>query len=142
MPKATVDLTPQRFELETVEDGWVDLRRLSYGQKLRKDSDAMRMRFDTGGLDGKDAQFGAEVAIVNEAVTIREIQLCVVDHNLDDGGDEKATPPVPPRKLNFKQEDDIRNLDPRTGSEISDLINAMNDFERAATTPKRDSEGK
>src|SRR5688572_5494995 len=47
MPRATVVLTPERRDLETVEGGWVEIRRLSYGEKLQKDQEAMKMRFAT-----------------------------------------------------------------------------------------------
>jgi hypothetical protein len=141
MPRATVVKTTEHFDLETVEGGWVELRRLSYGEKLRKDADAMQMKFDTQGMASGDGAV-ASIAMVNEAVTLREFALCIMDHNLDDGGNDEVDPPVAPRKLNFGKPVDVRSLDPRTGDEISGLINKLNDFERSATTSVKNDEGK
>jgi hypothetical protein len=135
--RATVLKTTERFELKTLpgngpeEAGWVELRRLSYGEKVRKDSDAMTMRFKSDDGPGKDVT--PEVSMINEQVTLREFALCIVDHNLED---DKGT------KLDFRRPDHVRSLDPRVGDEISQLIGAMNDFEREAKTSKVDASGK
>jgi hypothetical protein len=146
MPRATVVVTPDRRELTTLpavdgqEAGWVELRRLSWGEKLRKDAEAMRMKFVTNAEPGKDME--AEIGMVNYAASILEFAKCIVDHNLDDGGDPDTDPPRPPRKLDLRKEADIQTLDPRVGQEISDLIGEMNDFERKARKSEVDKEGK
>ena len=127
MPRATVLKTSTRYTLTTLpavdddEAGWIELRRMSFGEKLAKDSEAMKMRFGLD-LDSKDVD--AELSMVNVVATLLEFSKCVVDHNLlDDNGN----------KLNFGKPDDIRALDPRVGDEIATLIGELNDFEKAAT---------
>src|SRR5687767_474871 len=88
MPRATVSKDTERFELETLPGAFVELRRLSYGEKLRKDAEASKMRFATAG-DSKGG-IDAEVAMINVAVQQREFALCIVNHNLT-----KANPKDP-----------------------------------------------
>lgn len=137
MPRATVLKTTQRFELTTlpadgeVEGGWVELRRLSFGEKLEKDAEAMKLRFDVNTKDTKDVN--AEVAMVNVYATTLEFARCVMDHNLED---EKGV------KLDLKKQEHVKLLDPRVGQEIQELIGKLNDFENAANEIERDAEGK
>jgi len=140
MPRAIVSKTTETFELTTVpksdedEAGFVELRRLSYGEKLRKDAEAMKMKFAmdsaTGGAS-KGAE--AEVSLINEQVTLVEFAKCIMAHNLTDEND---------RPLNFQKPDDVRKLDPRVGDEISSLIGDMNDFEKQAKAQSVDGSGK
>jgi hypothetical protein len=139
MPRATVITAPERFTLETLpktdEDdaGYVMLRRLSYGEKLQKDQEAMKLRFDmstAGSSDGMDA----EIAMINELATLAELRKCVIDHNLTDEGG---------RKLDFAKLEDVRSLDPRVGDEIQTLLGDLNDFERRSkASPGVDASGK
>ena len=135
--RATVLKTSERFDLKTLPGddkeagGWVELRRLSYGEKVRKDAEAMKMRFKSE--DGSSEGVTPEVSMINEHVTLREFALCIVDHNLEDEAGVK---------LDFNKPDHVRSLDPRIGDEISQLIGSMNDFEREASTTVKDAEGK
>lgn len=138
MPRAIVSKLTERFDLESipVEDGqekaWVELRRMSFGEKMEKDAEALKMKFKQG--DGKEDP-DAEVAMVSAKANILEIQRCIIDHNLEDDGD-------PPKKLNLKDPNVIRMLDPRVGQEISNLIGDMNDFEKKAQKDGTDAKGK
>jgi len=141
MPRATVSIGVEKHFLESIEvqDGeeraWVELRRMSFGEKMEKDAEALKMQF-SGTTAGSKDEVNAEVSMVSAKASILEIQRCVVDHNLDDGAD-------PPVKLDFRKVDVIRMLDPRVGQEISDLIGEMNDFEKRSTqSPGVDSKGK
>src|SRR5262249_39235133 len=112
--------------------GWVELRRMSFGEKMAEDSEALKMKFATDG--GKSESVDAEVAVVSEKASILEIQKCVVDHNLEDDNGNK---------LNFNNIEHVRSLDPRVGQEISTLIGEMNDFERQSKkSPGVDAKGK
>jgi hypothetical protein len=140
MARATVLQTTERFELKTVpsvdgeEGGWIELRRMSYGEKMSKDAEAMKMRFDmSNAVASGSKNVGAEVNLVNVIATLIEFGKCIVDHNLTDEHD---------RKLDFKNAADVRRLDPRVGQEISELIGEMNDFEVHATTSVVDESGK
>lgn len=138
MPRATVNLTPERFPLETLpktddsEEGFVVLRRLSYGEKLQKDQEAMKMRFDMS-TAGEEGGMDAEIAMINEYATLSELSKCVMDHNLEDESG---------RRLDFTKLADVRQLDPRVGDEIQSLLGKLNDFERRARTTTVDAKGK
>lgn len=140
MPRATVLKTTERKPLLTLpagedgtEEGWVELRRMSFGEKLDKDAEAMKMRFDVSEMDDDEKNVGAEVAMINAAVTAKEFAKCIMDHNLEDENG---------MKLNFNRPEHVRGLDPRVGQEIQDLIAEMNDFERASKKSVVDAEGK
>jgi hypothetical protein len=140
MARATVLQSTERKELTTLpgvdgeEGGYVVLRRLSYGEKLSKDAEAMKMRFDMGGASAKNGKdISAEVTLINVYAASLEFAKCIVDHNLEDESG---------RKLNFGNIEDFRRLDPRIGQEISELIGEMNDFEVQATTSVVDESGK
>jgi hypothetical protein len=129
----------ERKDLETLpgqdgkEGGWVELRRLSYGEKLQKDQEAMKMRFNMSSMgDGRaETNLDAEIAMINEYATIVEMSRCIMDHNLTDGEDGP--------KLDFNKPDDVRKLDPRVGEEINQLLQELNDFERKSKKSKVDA---
>lgn len=149
MPRATVIVTPVREYLTTLpaqgdeEAGWVELRRLSWGEKLQKDAEAMKMRFAADPNDPKKSM-DAEVSMVSVNASMLEFARCIVDHNLDDGGmpDKDGNPTREPRKLDFRKPSDCQLLDGRVGEEISQLIGKLNDFEKQSTTSVMDAEGK
>jgi hypothetical protein len=89
----------------------------------------------TKSSNGGNPDIKAEVALINEFATLREFALCIADHNLFEDDEETM-------KLDFKKPDHVRNLDPRVGDEISQLIGSLNDFERIAETTTVDSSGK
>lgn len=140
MPKAVVVLTPEHFDLTTLpkteeeEGGFVELRRLSYGEKLAKDAEAMKMKFKMDQLSGGDSSgVDAEISVISEYATYLEFAKCVVNHNLQD---EQG------KTLDLKKPEGIKKLDPRVGDEISRLIGQLNDFEREAKSSKVDAQGK
>lgn len=117
MPNATVDVeSTQRFDLKTLEDGFVVLRRMSYGQILQR---RMFTKLEVES-SGKKNDFRGEMAMANRRVTEFEFQNCVVDHNLTDKDD---------RKLDLSRAVDFNQLDPRVGQEIEGYITDMNNFE-------------
>lgn len=134
MPRATVAKTTEKFDLTTCEGGWVELRRLSYGEKIAKDAEALRMRLQ---LDTEMKNIGADLNVVNETVTYLEMSKCIVDHNLTKPNPRDPEEDIP---FDFKRLEDIRQLDPRIGDEISGLIGKMNDFD--LNRPEADAEGK
>lgn len=117
MPKATVNTTDtERFELKTCQGGYIELRRMSYGQVVQRRA-LMKLEFVSQGK-GKDVQ--GEMAMASEKITRFEFDHCIVDHNLEDEAG---------RKLNLSAPVDFAKLDPRIGQEIEDLIGKMNNFE-------------
>lgn len=119
MPRAVIDDTPERKELRSCPGGWVDLKRMPYGDWLHRTDISMQMQIameekklrnnSGGGASGT-------IAMQNAAVTTYEFSRCIVDHNLEDAAGNK---------LNFKNQATLQILAPRIGQEISDLINEM-----------------
>lgn len=119
MPRATVNLDPEdKKSLKTLPDGWVVLRRMSYGSKLTR----MRLVGKMSVEMKKQSRGGTrgEMEMMQRAATMFDFQKCVVDHNLED---ETG------RKLDLNAERDVDSLDPKIGEEISMLIDELNNFE-------------
>lgn len=117
MPRATVDInSTQRFELKTCPEGFVVLRRLTFGQVMERRM-FTKMEFSTGGK-GKDLQ--GELAMANRRVTEYEFRSCIVEHNLEDEGG---------RQLDLTKAQDFNKLDPLIGQEVEKYISEMNNLE-------------
>lgn len=126
MPRATVDQSPgDQINLETLPEGWVILRRMSYGQKQERQELAMRMTMDMGGGGNRQQRRGkgakAQVDMLAAASTVFDFRACLVDHNLEDENGQK---------LDLTRPENIKRLDPRVGEEISTLIDELNNFEK------------
>lgn len=117
MPKATVSGGTERFDLKSLPEGYVVLKRMSYGQMLERQEMSASVLMDT---DKKGQSMAAKMQFVQRAVAQFEMRNCVVDHNLTDD-DEQL--------LNFNRPDILAILDPRVGTEIGELIDKMNQFE-------------
>lgn len=127
MPRATIDTTAtERFELDSLpatqddEAGWVELKKLSYGQILARRDMATQMSI--GGIDNKskDDDISAAIDIIQKAVTEFEFKYCIVNHNLDDSNGNK---------LNFSNPQSVTDLDPIIGQEIAELIDDLNKWD-------------
>lgn len=117
MPKATTNIQDtERYELKTCEGGFVELRRLSYGEFLKRRQMSTNLALKSGA--GKD--FEGVMELANEKVTEFEFANCIVDHNLEDENGEA---------LDFRKVHHLKMLDPRIGEEISTYINKMNQFD-------------
>jgi hypothetical protein len=118
MPRATVDTSStERKDLLTCEGGFVELRRMSYGQMLERRSMAANLKVP---MAGRAQDREGVMKLMDAAVTLYEFSHCIVDHNLEDESG---------RKLNFANEADIKKLDPKIGEEIDSYISSMNNFE-------------
>lgn len=112
MPKAVVNVEEtQRFELKSLPEGFVVLRRMPYGAWLHRQEMAMNMKF-------KDET--ADVSMANHKVTEYDFKECIVEHNLTDENDEL---------INFKQSKIIDKLNPVIGNEIGKYIGTLHEFE-------------
>jgi hypothetical protein len=117
MPMATVDVeSTQKFDLKSCPEGFVVLRRMSYGQILQR---RMFTKLEVGS-SGKGNDFRGELAMANAKITEFEFQKCIVDHNLEDASG---------RKLDLTKASDFNMLDPKIGQEIEELIRGLNNFE-------------
>jgi hypothetical protein len=121
MPKATVDITPQRKELKSLPGGFVELKRMPFGQWLHRQELALQLKIGSTGK-GRDSMSG-ELAMANKAVTVFEFQQCIVNHNLtmDDEGEQP---------LDFRNAMALDLLDAKVGEEIGNYINELHAFEQ------------
>jgi hypothetical protein len=123
MVRATTDPTEvERFELESIEGGWVDLRLMDYGQILERQEMAGKM-----GFEGSQRDLKGVVEMMQKRTREFEFRVCIADHNLEDKDD---------KKLNFTKAADVWKLNPRIGAEIEQII------ERENTLDLEDSAGK
>jgi hypothetical protein len=119
MPVAISNPTDtERVDLKTLEGGWVELRRMTFGQITERRA---LMKLSIASTKGsKDVK--GEMAMANAEITRFEFRNCVVDHNLE------RTEGI---KLNLASPVDFASLDPRVGQEIERLIEVRNNFEDA-----------
>jgi hypothetical protein len=120
MPRATVAIDNERYELASCPEGFVVVRRMTYGEKLNRTDDMMNMH--TSG-----AEDGMQIQMMSKRVALQDFANLVVEHNLTDEND---------KPLNFKNAADVLRLDPRIGDEIGQLIDKLNSFEGAEETKK------
>lgn len=117
MPSAVANTEDtERHELRTCPEGFVELRRMTYGQIVQR-REMMKLSL-TNAKGSKD--FQGEMAMANQKITQFEFKHCILDHNL-----EKADG----TKLNLGNPVDFNSLDPRIGQEIESLIGKMNNFD-------------
>lgn len=116
MPVATNTSNSERHELKSAPpDGFVELRRMTYGEYIKRREMLSGMR-----LEGRGKDANAVMQLANEKVTQFEFAKCILDHNLEDENG---------RKLNLASVKDFSRLDPRVGQEIGELIDKMNQFQ-------------
>lgn len=117
MPRATVkNEETEKIDLTTLSGGYVVLRKLNYGEYLRRRDLAMEFQANQG--KGKKGE--ASMQLTQRRVAEFEFSRAVVDHNLEDEAGEK---------LNFADPKMLDTLDPRIGDEIGTHIDRMNSFE-------------
>jgi hypothetical protein len=120
MPSAVVDSdSTEKFELKSLPTAYVVLRKMTYGQKLVRQQNAMKMSIEQKGRGRKGTSQG-NVEMMQLQSAVFDFKACVVEHNLTDNS---GAP------LNLSTEFDIQRLDPVVGEEISSLIDDMNNFE-------------
>lgn len=117
MPKATVNTNSERKDLKSLPGAFVELRRLSFGEKAERTDMAMRLAIEG---DGKTQKGTVEMS--SKDIAVFELAKCVTDHNLFMDDEEKV-------KMNLTNPQHVAALDPRVGEEISLLIDQMNNFD-------------
>lgn len=118
MPRATVASETEKFELKSLPEGYVVVRRMTYGEKLNRTDSMMNMR--TTGED-REMQF----QMMTRKIAFQDFGNLIIEHNLTDEND---------KPLNFKNAADVERLDPRIGDEIGQLIDGINSFEDSQDT--------
>jgi len=117
VPVATITSDTERFDLKTLPEAYVVVRRMTYGESLKRTG--MMTKFLVGG-NPTNRDFSGEVEMNQEEVTLWDFANCVVEHNLTDENG---------KLLNFKNQVDVRRLDIRVGEEIGRYIDEVNNFE-------------
>lgn len=119
MAIATVVNATERFDLKSCPpDGYVVIRRMSYGEKLKRQSMMTKFRMEMG--RNKSEAMNMDVDLDQEKVSMWEFSNLIVEHNLTDEHE---------RQLNFKNMNDISRLGPVVGEEIQTYIDKLNSFE-------------
>lgn len=125
MPRATVDTTvTKHYDLKTCPpDGYVEIRKMAYGQKLERLAMVTNMTVKaerTKGQRKKGRQdFEGQLNMAQAKVAEFEFKHCIAGHNLED---DKG------RLLNFSLPRDVALLDPQIGEEIGTYIDELNQF--------------
>jgi len=129
MPRATTDTTAtERFPLKSLpeqngeEAGWVELRKLTYGQILERRDMSAKMAIENVGGRGANREEDMKVTteLIQKKVTEYEFKNCIVDHNLDDAAG---------KHLNLSDPRSVWALDPQVGQEIGELIDSQNQWD-------------
>lgn len=115
MPRATVASNTEKFDLRSAPpDGYVMLRRLTYGEVLRRRDMGTKMQLDQSRRGGNQK---VTIDMIQTETTWFEFKSAIVDHNLEDDAG---------RKLDFNNRNDFSQLDPHVAQEIERLISDMN----------------
>lgn len=113
MPRATVASQTEKFALKSLPEGFVVVRRMTYGEKLNRTDTMMNMR-----TTSEDKEM--EIRMMSKKIAFQDFANLIIEHNLTDEND---------KLLNFKNAADVERLDPRVGDEIGQLIDNLNSFE-------------
>lgn len=118
MAIATITSTTERFDLKSCPpDGYVVVRRMTYGEKLKRQSMLTKFRMEMG---NKKEDASMDIDLDQEKVTLWEFSNLIVEHNLTDENE---------KPLNFRNAFDIQRLGPVVGEEIQKRIDELNSFE-------------
>ncbi len=118
MPVATTSPEEtERHDLKSLEEAFVELRSMTYGEWLHRRDMATKMAIE-GDPRKKDSK--VTIDAIQTETTLYEFSKCIVDHNLTDARD---------RQLNLGERRDFSQLHPKIGEEIQGLIADMNVWE-------------
>jgi hypothetical protein len=129
MPKAVVDESYTRYELESLPEGFVELRPMEYGDVLERNGMMLKMSSSTMASQGNRAQRrsgkqqdsgSVDFTLGNKEVTLFEYQKCIGDHNLEDKNGNL---------LDLKTPQGIAQLHPKIGAEIGELLEEINSWD-------------
>ena len=110
----------ERYELTSIEGGWIKVRRFDHGERIDRLSKILVMGIDDDGERGS-------ATINHRASRLHDFEKAIVDHNL---GTEDG------RKYNFNKAEDVFGLDPTIGDEIDDIIGEHQEVIPEADIPK------
>jgi hypothetical protein len=145
MPIATeIESTGEHFDLKTLPGGFVELRRMTHGEKMYRKSLMSNAKIATASTGNRAARRAGqrapqqdtniELELSNTRVTLYEFSVSIVNHNLtylkvkDD--------PTSETLLDFKIREHVEMLAGRVGDEIDELITEINSIETDEDTGK------
>lgn len=121
MPKAVVtNAVSEKVDLKSLPEGWVQVRRMNYGEKLLRSN--MATQFVVGG-SAQVKDFNGELKLNTEIVALWDFANLIVDHNLEDENGAK---------LDFKNPVNVKRLSGEIGEEVGKIIDDFNDIEGKA----------
>lgn len=123
MPRATSTSETTRVELATCPGGFVELRKFTYGEMIKRRELSTSMSAPM--KDGKNPE-KMDLGLNLTASGLYEFKTAVVDHNLEDENGAK---------LNFKNANDVLRLDPLVAQEIEVAIDQMNQLPEDVVRP-------
>jgi hypothetical protein len=125
MPIAVVLDTKKRYDLKTLPDGYVVIRRMNFGESLKRKDMMASVAMEISGKKGKtqDETTKMHMDILAEKTTLWEFAELILEHNLTD---EHNKP------LDFRQPAHVKRIVGQIGDEISLYINELNSFEEDA----------
>lgn len=133
MPLAVVMEEAHREELKTCPGGYVEIRRMSWGEKLHRRSYTSSMDME---MDRRSQSAKSTIQIFNEQVEIFDFQHCIGDHNLTKLVNKRTglpcaadDPDATEVALDFTKVTDIKMLAGQIAEEIGTLIDKYNNFE-------------
>lgn len=104
----------QIYDLETIEGGWVKLRRMDHGES--NELSGLRVAFQLKG-DNEDEDAAASARTTIKLSRHYSFGKVILDHNLGTKG----------KLYDFKKRRDVDNLDPVIGDEVANLIDKHNE---------------
>jgi len=116
MPKAVATQQTERFDLKSLPEGFVELRKLNYGEVLRRREMSQQMDFG----ESEDGRPKGTFVMDMDGVAIFEFSRSIISHNLTDENDAP---------LNFQDAAQVLKLDAPVAQEIEALINKLNQFD-------------
>jgi len=83
MPRATIASETEKFELKTIPDGYVVIRRMTYGEKLNRTDDMVNLH---AAMDQEEVQ----IQMMSKRVAFQDFANLIVEHNLTDENDRRS----------------------------------------------------
>jgi len=132
MPKAVATKETERYDLQTCSGGFVELRKFTYGEVIKRRELSTSMKADP---DAPRGQRKMEMGLNFTDTQLFEFKTAIVSHNLEDEDG---------RVLNFQSPQDVMKLDPGIAQEIEVIISNMNrfdeEFQPNPTSPVKSSQ--
>jgi hypothetical protein len=121
-------MEPQTVDLRTCPGGFVELRRMTYGELMTSQDLAYQIQMKASEVDPDAPEMGLN--ITRMAIIEYQLKTCVMNHNLEDEAG---------RHLDFRQSRDCHLLDANIGQEINDAIEKMHNWNRQFPNSEKSS---